>query len=139
MGKKKIFKILNKLIFLLKFRYNISISPAFFLNLYLKQVFYNMRPIIYFKYKHVRGERELLPWLLKKNNRQDKKYISLAIIWIRRAVKMRKEKSLLLRIYSEFADIRLNKGNAINAKKIFYLDFYNSRVYQRILKFIEWV
>jgi hypothetical protein len=57
---------------------------------------------------------------------------------MRRSIKLRKEKSLFLRIYCELNDIRLNRGNSILAKKIFYLNFYNSKTYKRLLRFMKW-
>jgi hypothetical protein len=59
--KKKIYNILKKMIILLKIKYKNLKSDRFLLDSYFKQVFYNMRPIMYFKYRHCRGERLLLP------------------------------------------------------------------------------
>jgi len=121
--KKKLTRYIRKIATLLKMKYKIKKKIIFFLAFYFKQIFFNMRPLIYFKYKHVRGFREELPWLPINTKRQIKKYRSLVVIWMRRSIKLRKEKSLFLRMYCELNDIRLNRGNSILAKKNILFEF----------------
>jgi hypothetical protein len=56
---------------------------------------------------------------------------------MRKSIKIRKEKTLILRIYSEMNDIRLNKGASIELKKTYYLNFYTTKTYERFMRFLK--
>ena len=64
------------------------------------------------------------------------KLSSLIASWIKKSFVNRKEKTFVLKFFSEINDIKLNKGSSIKLKKEFYRNFYLNKKYYRFKKWI---
>lgn len=130
-GKKQLmFSIFFKIFLLIKKFWKKSLNH-FFNILYL-----NIAPVLFTRNKHLGRNLQKLPWVYSIY--ENKKYSKIAIIWIKKSVKIRKEKTLIFRLYSELKDIYLNKGYSILQKKALYYSLYKSRSTFRFIRFLKW-
>lgn len=130
--KKKLLGYFFKFFYFIKLK-NITTS----ITSYLHQVFYRLKPLLFYKYYHKnKRSRYILPWKYYSNFLQ-KKYIKLVVTWIKKSLKKRNEKTFILKIYSEFEKIRKNTGYTIMQKRYFYYNFYRSKSFFNFIKFIK--
>lgn len=131
-------KIMFSFFFFLKKKYFLSSGVCNWVNAYIFQVFEKLTPI--FGYMFIRHKRDMLkvPKLFKFTYRYFNNGISMTVNWIQKCLLKRPEKTLLLRLISEFESIRMNKSEAIKMKKEYYFEIKNNfRKVWRKLKLVK--
>lgn len=148
-GKKiKVIKIfLNwieflKFSFVKKFRFknNKYNEKLFYFNLY-KVIFINrMHKIICPKvgYQSFFQKTVLskMPGITKYSYKDKDKIYGTVSVWIKKAMYVRKEKTFILKFYSELSDINLKKGSSYKQKIEYYKTLYSNR---KFYKFKKWI
>jgi len=130
--RKKLHNYFNKFFLFLRLKGKKSIVS------YLKFIFYRLSASILLKIQRHgrRSVKSFFGWhyfskVLKK------KYVTQSVSWLKKSVIMRREKTLMLRLYSEFENIKQNKGQTILQKKNFYLSFKQTKGYRYLAKYIR--
>jgi len=60
-----------------------------------------------------------------------------SIAWLKNGVLVRKEKTLVLKLYGEFENVRYGKGATLMQKKMFYNLFRKFKSYKYLFKFLK--
>jgi len=111
--KKTLLCLFNKLLNTIKINSTCSVK------IYLSQVFFNLKPVLISKFLYKSKYLRIpIPWHYFSRFWK-LKYATLAISWLKKSISERSEKTLILKIFSEFESIRLNKGRTIEKKKNF--------------------
>lgn len=107
--------------------------------LYFHKILNNITPVFVYTNLMFRGESMILPWIRKNKKINKLKVLKIAISWIKKSTCKRKEKTLFFKLISELEDLRKNKGESINNKKEYYLNFYDKRYYIKFLRKRAWI
>jgi len=85
---------------------------------YLMNIFYKIRPILSLKI-HQKGRKREPAYLVWHyfSKKLQKKYMTKSIAWLKNGVLVRKEKTLVLKLYGEFENVRYGKGATLMQKK----------------------
>ena len=83
-----------------------------------------------------KGVSSKLPNLMNSNFKNKTKIFTTVSLWVKKSVESRKEKTFVLKFYSELFDINLKKGNSYKQKIEYYKVFYQNK---KFYKFKKWI
>jgi len=115
-------------------------KKLFYFNLY-KIIFFNrLHKIICPKIAHQsffqKAVLSKMPSVTKYNYKDKDRMYGTVSSWIKKAILNRKEKTFILKFYSELSDINLKKGSAYKQKIEYYKTLYSNK---KFYKFKKWI
>lgn len=131
--KMKIYKMYFNWINIIKFN---LISKNINKHIYIYCLLNKILPKVNFSYLYKKGKTHAIPNIKRLSYKQNLKLNTLIASWIKKSFIKRKEKTFILKFFSEMNDIRLNKGLSIKLKKEFYRDIYSNKKYYKFKKWI---
>jgi len=123
-----------------KFKNNKYNKKLFYFNLY-KTIFVNrvhriICPKIGYQSFFQKAVLNKMPGVIKHNYKDKDKIYGTVSIWIKKSIAVRKEKTFILKFYSELSDINLKKGSSYKQKIEYYKTLYSNR---KFYKFKKWI
>jgi len=123
-----------------KFRNKKYSKKLFYFNLY-KIIFVNrlhriICPKIAYQSFFQKAVLSKMPGITKYNYKDKDKTYGIVSAWIKKAIIARKEKTFILKFYSELSDISLKKGLSYKQKIEYYKILYKNK---KFYKFKKWI
>ena len=123
-----------------KFKNKKHRKKLFYFNLY-KTIFVNRMhrvicPKIGYQSFFQKAALSKMPGVTKYNYKDKDKMYTIVSIWIKKAISTRKEKTFILKFYSELSDINLKKGSSYKQKLEYYKILYSNK---KFYKFKKWI
>jgi len=127
-------RILFSFLTFLKKKYFIDMNIHGWFKAYMIQVFLKLVPI--FGHMFIKYRRDFLkvPKVSRYFHRSFSNGVSISIMWLKKSISKRPEKTLLLKLISELESIRINKSESIKMKKDYYFEIKNNfrKVWRRL-------
>lgn len=147
-GRK--FKVINiylnwmhllKIFFVKKFKkFNVANRKKFkfymYKYLFINRMKFNVSPKVSFNSLYKKGILNKIPSINMSKRKNELKNYNLSSMWIKKSVEKRKEKTFILKFYSELFDINLNKGLSVSQKIEYYKSLYQNKKYY---KYKTWI
>lgn len=108
---------------------------SFYKYLFINRIYKIICPKLNSENFFKKGVLSKLPSLTKSNYKDKVKIFTTVSLWIKKSVENRKEKTFVLKFYSELFDINLKKGNSYKQKIEYYKIFYQNK---KFYKFKKW-
>ena len=103
--------------------------------IYINRIHYILCPKVNSENFVTKGVSTKLPSLINSNFKNKMKTFTNVSLWIKKSVNSRKEKTFVLKFYSELFDINLKKGNSYKQKIEYYKILYQNK---KFYKFKKW-
>jgi len=115
-------------------------KKLFYFNLY-KTIFVNRMhkiicPKIGYRSFFRKATLSKMPNVTKYNYKDKDKMYGTVSLWVKKAISNRKEKTFILKFYSELSDINLKKGSTYKQKIEYYKVLYKNK---KFYKFKKWI
>ena len=104
--------------------------------LFINRMRFNVTPKVSFNSLYKKGVLNKIPSINISRQKNELKNYNLSSMWIKKSVEKRKEKTFILKFYSELFDINLNKGFSVNQKIEYYKSLYQNKKYY---KYKTWI